>query len=272
MKYFSAIGGTLLAVLIACWFAVEVQKAREAARRSQCVSNLKWIGLALYNYHSQYGSFPPATIPNPNLPPERRLSWLVLIWPVQSNGISLDVDQARSWDDPRNNPPKLAVPGNMALVNMKPEDITRFVTCTDDLASDSKPHPMPLSYVGIAGLGVDAPSLPPQHPRDGIFGYDRVTHFADITDGTSCTLMLVATTQDHRPWTAGGPGSIRGTDSTAHPHIGPGRPFGGYHRGGANALFADGSVRFVRNTIAPRVFEAHATIAGGEVEDNGPGP
>ncbi len=77
MKRGCLVGEMVLLGLAGVWIVREVGEAREAARRSQCVGHLKWITVAFYNYHDVYGTFPPGTIPNPGLPPERRLGWVV---------------------------------------------------------------------------------------------------------------------------------------------------------------------------------------------------
>jgi prepilin-type processing-associated H-X9-DG protein len=65
-------------------------------------------------------------------------------------------------------------------------------------------------------------------------------------------------------WLQGGPATVRGLDPTIMPYIGPGRQFGGLHDGVAVIAMADGSVRVVSESIAPKTFDAFSTIAGGE--------
>jgi hypothetical protein len=107
--------------------------------------------------------------------------------------------------------------------------------------------------------------LPKGHPRAGVFGYDRQTGLADIIDGAAFTMVVAESGRAKGPWLAGGPATVRGLDPADLPYIGPGCQFGGLHEpSGLHVALADGSVRFIRDTINPKVFEALSTIAGGE--------
>src|SRR5262245_58340939 len=82
---------SIIAVLIALLLPA-VQSAREAARRAQCVNNLKQIGIALHNYHDQNGSFPlggvnyGATSAGWTAGVTNALSWRALILPQLEQG------------------------------------------------------------------------------------------------------------------------------------------------------------------------------------------
>lgn len=75
-----------------------VQRAREAARRVSCRNNLKQIGIAIHNYESTYGMFPPSFTARAGA--EQRGSWSVhgriLPFIEQQNAAQL-VDLASDW-------------------------------------------------------------------------------------------------------------------------------------------------------------------------------
>jgi prepilin-type processing-associated H-X9-DG protein len=120
----------------------------------------------------------------------------------------------------------------------------------------------PTHYVGMAGIGKDAPLLPITSNRAGVFGYNRKTRIQDMTDGTSNTIMISEASKDYGAWGAGGTATIRSL--TEKPYINGPDGIGGPFPGGCNVLLGDGSVRFISRGINPSTFEALITIRGGE--------
>jgi prepilin-type processing-associated H-X9-DG protein len=208
-----------------------------------CASNLRQMGLGIAQYVNVYGLYPPGTIPNPNLPLDRRLGWGMPILPYldEIERSKTPDEMARlAWDDP----------ACADLVEHPPGISYCRLTKT--------------SYLAIAGLGLDAPALPTQHPRAGIFGDDRRVTPADLKDGSAHTMMLAESDSTQGPWFAGGRHTVRGLDPANQPYIGQNRQLGGNHPRGANVLMADGSLKFVSESIDPKILEALSTIGGGE--------
>jgi prepilin-type processing-associated H-X9-DG protein len=254
----------LMLVIGAGMILPAVVQIREAGRRVGCASNLRLLGLALHGYHAVSRTFPPGTILNSELPPEKRLSWARSIWGFIEARPELLIDNSKAWDADENREPK-----EHFRPPKFPEDKIEAVGDVPVFLCPGNPQRLPadlpavLHYVGIAGVGSEAAALADDE-RAGVFGYDRHTRRQDIMDGEAVTLLLAETALDNGPWTAGGPSTVRGLDPARQPYLGSGRQFGGTHLGVANSLFADGSVRFLNKSIDAKLFEVLATKAGGE--------
>ena len=86
---------------VVAWIWGQVWNAREAARDSQCLNNLKMIGLALLNYHDAVGCFPPAYIADAGGKPMH--SWRVLLMPyLESSPLYNQYKFSEPWDGPSN--------------------------------------------------------------------------------------------------------------------------------------------------------------------------
>jgi hypothetical protein len=98
-------GGTLVTVFIFLILIVPLlsamPSARSAARRNQCMNQLKQIAIALLNYHDVKGAFPPAYVTDANGKP--RHSWRVLILPfMEEQALYRKYKFSEPWDGPNN--------------------------------------------------------------------------------------------------------------------------------------------------------------------------
>jgi prepilin-type N-terminal cleavage/methylation domain-containing protein len=76
-----AIIGILVALLLPA-----IQSAREAARRTECVNNMKQIGIALQNYHDTYRTFPLGSFNLREVWPSNGTNWRALILQFMEQG------------------------------------------------------------------------------------------------------------------------------------------------------------------------------------------
>jgi prepilin-type N-terminal cleavage/methylation domain-containing protein len=266
-----AIIGILIALLLPA-----VQKVRESAARTKCSNNLKQLGTALHMYHDEYGSFPQGYGAGTG---DAYPSWCTLILPLieQDNLKNTGFDNYHKMNvtvflcpsEPRQN---LTFPGGQGFN-------TPFgITC----------------YLAVEGTNSSG--------RDGVLYESSHTRIAEITDGTSQTIMVGERPPSpdlywgwwtYRIWdsalatrvnnglvytysTGYTPGPDSYPCSSVRPYyFKPGsisdycdtHHFWSFHQGGANWLYADVSVRFMPyegSLLVPKL----GTRAGGEVVAN----
>ena len=244
-----AIVGILIGLLLPA-----IQKVREAARRTQCQNNLRRIAIALHAYHNSWETFPPGGIewrPYGNTT-NRQLAWSAFILPyLDEENLYRALDLTTPFDSPENASAAAAVLA-VYLCPSKPRPEYRF---------DGRGV---IDYGGIFGQAIIGQNNPP----NGTLMFDAPIRLSMILDGPSHTLMVSEDTQrDDAQWiNAMNLFDVAGPINQG-PVIDP--DIHSLHPGGANGLFGDGSVRFLRETMDLLTLAAIVTRAGGEVVDDG---
>jgi prepilin-type processing-associated H-X9-DG protein len=208
--------------------ALPIRQAREAARRAQCTSNLKQIGLAIPSYYRAYGSFPPAYSKGPDGKP--LLSWRVHILPfLEQRSLYDEFHKDEPWDSEH----------NRTLISRMPA-VYHCPSGSSTTAKEGK-----TSY------------LAPRGPATMFPGAEAVK-IQDVKDGTSNTILVVdASDAAAVTWTKPDDWDIS-VELKAQSLF-------GHHPKGTNVGFADGNVRFVKETITPKVLHNLTTRNGEEI-------
>jgi prepilin-type N-terminal cleavage/methylation domain-containing protein/prepilin-type processing-associated H-X9-DG protein len=169
----------IIAVLIALLLPA-VQAAREAARRSQCVNNLKQFGLAVHNYESSNGEIPPTSFnagPNDFSMKARLLPFLELSTLFNSLNQSFTC---------------CAVPGPNSTVYYSKVNVFNCPSDTNVPSATTGPstYPNNLGIQRINGATLDGPADKMNQATDG----PDIT-FAAVKDGLSNTVIFSETTK-----------------------------------------------------------------------------
>jgi prepilin-type N-terminal cleavage/methylation domain-containing protein len=188
--------GILVALLLPA-----VQSVREAARRASCQNNLTQLILAVHNYESSHGVYPPGTIDNAKgpivntaLPASYHHSWTIQILPL--------IEERNTWN---------AIDKTVGVYHAKnaaPAALSlRVLRCPSD---------------GTAGRGNPSTSYAGSHhdkekPIDandnGVFFLNSKIRYEDVTDGSSHTIFLGEKIPDawDLSWMSGTRATLRNT-------------------------------------------------------------
>jgi prepilin-type N-terminal cleavage/methylation domain-containing protein/prepilin-type processing-associated H-X9-DG protein len=289
-----AIIGILVGLLLPA-----VQAAREAARRMQCQNNLKQFGLAMHNHESAYKAFPES---RPFDLAGNRMSWCVVVLDfIEQGNLANIYDKNVRWNTGTNvvagqTPIPIFICPSASTGAVRRPAVAPGTEVNGQVMG-------PSDYIVMHRLrnrfftanGLVNPLGTQDH--DGVLVQNNKTKIGQITDGTSNTFLIMEdagrpnwfvlkrdqNTVLPRPegfgWSDpdGGAGSMDGTDrATGAINGGSGtgtcimncnndsEPYS-FHPGGMNVGLADGSVRFLPESISAATFAALLTPRGGEV-------
>ncbi len=287
-----AVIGVLVALLLPA-----VQAAREAARRGQCSSHLKQIGIALHNYHDAYSRFPPGSIfLGTCCSDESYTSWPISILPYLEQGTLHDQYYHGETNESLFNQ---FVREQFVPVYVCPSEpgTRELLEPESGPANDYNLLYHPGSYRGVGGRSDGSgwwdnypqyEALPrewkgPLHVVDGRLANEG---FATIKDGTSNTLFVgeygTKTRTRRRTFWAYSYASYNKSDVVPESRTllndfdrcaaigGQGglqacsRGWGAFHPGVVQFLLCDGSVRPISRQVDMLLLADAATIAGQE--------
>jgi len=261
-----AIIGVLVALLLPA-----VQAAREAARRAQCVNNLKQIGLSMHNHHDTYGRLPVGMAGSMNSSGAPAAGWgwawgsYILPFMEQQNlYTTISQPTENLFVDNGYN-------ATAHIANAMTASIDGFV-CPSAANPEIQGGQSSQNYAGNAGSNWTSGDTSAQtYNTNGVllFGNPKTDglRFSAITDGTSSTLLVAEKTgidaaSPRCNWCSCNAIFSQHMDdgvgtNEASEHVGTTYlafnanneiAFHSFHPGGINGVLVDGSVRFLPET------------------------
>jgi prepilin-type N-terminal cleavage/methylation domain-containing protein len=192
-----AIIGILIALLLPA-----VQAARESSRRSQCVNNLKQLGIAVQNFEGVKKSFPTGTTAqtytaDPTIPANfYRWSAFAHLTPY--------LEQTNVYNELDLNTPLYGGPNQgfavMPVNQLAVQIVVPLFLCPSDIQKPVTNYMGtvfgPCNYAACMGTGLNGGS---EFTTDGIFYMNSATKFADVLDGMSNTACMAESILGHPP-------------------------------------------------------------------------